>query len=336
MNAPHLSIVINNYNYARYLPQALDSALRQMLAGDELIVVDDGSTDGSSALLRRYEHEHGIRVIEQANRGQMGSVSAGIAAASGEVVVLLDSDDYFLDGYLERLREVYRGNPDVSFVFANAEIGGDSAAGCDNMRGLFHRLELPAGRLGTSKWAALLFQEFVGLPTSGLSLHRSLAVRIIALRTEQEEAVAIPALRARLLRISKTEQAKSRYTADGVIVRCASIFGAQKYYDDRPGFFYRIHGNNKYAGTSRLGRWYLLRLRKQQFAKLFSQHPALAQRPTALELREEIVGRAFGRRLLRRITVRGNYCRAVLRSRGSGREKLAALAAALGWRRRAP
>ena len=103
---PRLSIVVNNYIYAQYLPEALGSVIRQMIEGDELIVVDDGSTDGSSALLREFARDYGIRFIEQANCGQMGTVRTGIKAAQGDVVVLLDSDDYFLEGYLQRLRDI--------------------------------------------------------------------------------------------------------------------------------------------------------------------------------------------------------------------------------------
>jgi len=327
---PRLSIVVNNFNYARYLPEALDSVLRQMRDGDELIVVDDGSTDDSPALLRQYQHDHGIRLIEQANRGQMGTVRTGIEAASGDILVLLDSDDYFLDGYLDRLREIYVRHPDVSFVFVNARIEGDSAAARESMRGLFHRLELPPGRVGKTKWAALMFHEFIGVPTSGLSMHLSLANRILRLPTATEDNAAISPLLSTVLRISKTERAKSGYTADGVLVRCASIFGAEKYYDDRPGFLYRIHGANKYATTSRLGRWYLLRIRKKQFGKMFRQHSADVEVPTAAELRQEILGRSFGRRAVRQLIVRGNYCRAILASRGPLGDKLAAFAAALG------
>lgn len=328
---PRLSIVVNNYNYARYLPAALDSVIAQMHPQDELIVVDDQSSDDSPALLRQYASDHGITFIEQANSGQMGTVRTGIQAARGDIVVLLDSDDYFLDGYLQRLRDIYAQNPDVSFVFANARIEGDSIPARDSMRGLFHRLELPPGKVGTTKWATLLFYEFVGVPTSGLSLHLPLAQKIVAMPAAVDDVVVIPPLLSRLLRISRTEQAKSGYTADGVIVRCASIFGALKYYDERPGFTYRIHGANKYATTSRLGRWYLLRVRKRQFGRMFRQHYALVEKPTALELRDEILGRSFGKRLVRRIMVRGNYCRAILLSTGTLAEKFAALAAALGF-----
>jgi glycosyltransferase involved in cell wall biosynthesis len=327
---PRLSIVVNNYNYAPYLPEALDSAIRQMTERDELIVVDDGSTDESPALLRQYERDHGIRLIEQANSGQMATVRRGIEEARGDILVLLDSDDAFLDGYLDRLRDIYVRCPDVSFVFANARIEGDATTARNSMRGLFHRLELPPGRIGKTKWAGLLFHEFVGVPTSGLSLHLSLATRIMMLPTALEDCTAISPLVSTLLRISESERAKSGFTADGVLVRCASIFGAQKYYDDRPGFLYRIHGGNKYATTSRLGRWYLLRLRKKRFGEVFRQHSGETSMPTATELREEILGRSFGRRPVRQIIIRGNYCRAIVSSEGSLREKIAAFAAALG------
>lgn len=330
MKSPRLSIVVNNYNYARYLTEALDSVLRQMTDQDELIVVDDGSTDESPAILRQYERDHGIRLIEQANRGQMATVRTGIEAAQGDILVLLDSDDYFLDGYLDRLREIYVKYPDVSFVFANARIEGDSTAARESMRGLFHRLELPPGKVGKTKWAGLLFYEFIGIPTSGLSMHLPLANRIMTLPTALEDNSVISPLLSMLLRISETERAKSGFTADGVLVRCASIFGAQKYYDDRPGFMYRIHGANKYATTSRLGRWYLLRIRKKQFGKILRQHSAVIETPTASELRAEILGRSFGLRTVRQIIIRGNYCRAIVTSKGSLREKIAAFWAALG------
>lgn len=329
-----LSIVVNNYNYARYLPEALDSVIRQLHEGDELIVVDDGSTDESSAVLSQYQAEHGIRVIEQENHGQMRTVRVGIEAAQGDIVVLLDSDDYFLDGYLDRLRHIYIEHPEISYVFCNAQLGGDSAAGSNSMRGILDRMELTPGRVGTTKWATLLFHEFVGIPTSGNSLHRTLANSIITLPAIVDETSILSPRLAGLLGISKIEQQKSGFTADGVIVRSASLLQAIKYYDERPGFMYRIHGSNKYASTNRLGRWYLRRRRKKVFRAMVAHYFGLSTVPTAEELREEILGRSFGRRRFRRLYIRGNYCREILVSRGSLVQKLAALVAALGLHRR--
>ncbi len=86
-----VSIIINNYNYARYLATAIDSALAQTWHPLEVIVVDDGSTDDSWAVIERYgERVHAIR---QANGGQGAAYNAGFAASRGEWVIFLDSDD---------------------------------------------------------------------------------------------------------------------------------------------------------------------------------------------------------------------------------------------------
>jgi glycosyltransferase involved in cell wall biosynthesis len=331
---PRLSIVVNNYNYARFLPEALDSALSQMRATDELVVVDDGSTDRSPQLLAEYERDHGIRLLRQENSGQLRAVRVGIEAARGDVIVLLDSDDYFIDGYLDRLRSLYSEHPDITFVFTKAELGGDSSIGRESMRAMLRRLQLTPGRVGKTKWATLLFHEFVGVPTSGLSLRRPLANRILALPASAESTTVIPPLLSRLLRISRTEQQKSGYTSDGILVRCASIFDAVKYYDDRPGFIYRIHGTNKYANSTRLGRLYLLYKRRKQFVRMVREHFSIAESPTAIGLRDEILSRSFAVSLRRRAIIRSHYCRAILCSEGGLREKTSALAAALGLQRR--
>ncbi|MEZ5501095.1 MAG: glycosyltransferase family A protein [Halioglobus sp.] len=328
------SIVVNNYNYATYLTEALESAIAQMVEGDELIVVDDGSTDNSRAVLRQYQAEHGIRVIEQENQGQVCAVKAGIAASSGDVVVLLDSDDYFLDGYLDRLRKTYVGHPHISFVFCKARVVGCHGADSEPMRRIMDRNELTPGDVGLTRWAALLFNEFVGVPTSGNSLRRSLAMRAIEFPGGERAIITIPPWLSRILRIPRTEQEKSGYTADGVIVRCASILQSPKYYEERPGFAYRIHGANTYASIPGVGRYYLRYKRKKQFTALAKQHFGLVAPPTATELREEILGRSFNRKWLRRVTIRFKYCCAILASRGSTTEKLVALTAAIGYRPR--
>jgi hypothetical protein len=86
-----VSIVINNYNYARYLATAIDSALAQTWHPLEVIVVDDGSTDDSWAVIERYGDR--VQAIRQANGGQGAAYNAGFAASRGEWVLFLDADD---------------------------------------------------------------------------------------------------------------------------------------------------------------------------------------------------------------------------------------------------
>ncbi len=96
-----VSIVINNYNYARYIAQAIDSALAQTWQPLEVIVVDDGSSDDSWAVIERYGPR--VHAIRQPNGGQGSAYNAGFAASRGEWVLFLDSDDVLDCGAVARL-----------------------------------------------------------------------------------------------------------------------------------------------------------------------------------------------------------------------------------------
>lgn len=83
--------MVNNHNYARYLPEAVYSALAQTHAPVEVIVVDDGSTDDSRAIIEGYGDR--VRAVLKANGGQASALNAGFAASRGELVLFLDADD---------------------------------------------------------------------------------------------------------------------------------------------------------------------------------------------------------------------------------------------------
>ncbi|MFA6286227.1 MAG: glycosyltransferase family A protein [Opitutaceae bacterium] len=101
MNAPPLvSIVMPAFNAARWLPAALDSALAQTYPHFELIVVDDGSSDDTPAILENYRTSHGIRVITQTNQGQSAAANRGLAEARGDYVKFFDADDVMSPGML--------------------------------------------------------------------------------------------------------------------------------------------------------------------------------------------------------------------------------------------
>lgn len=88
-----VSIVINNYNYDRFLAQVIDGALGQIHSNIEVVVVDDGSTDNSRDVIARY----GDRIVSvlKTNGGQASALNAGFAASKGEIICLLDADDLF-------------------------------------------------------------------------------------------------------------------------------------------------------------------------------------------------------------------------------------------------
>lgn len=107
-----LSIIIPAYNAEAYLPQCLDSILAQEHQGCEVIVVDDGSTDGTAALL---EHYPDVKVVHQANRGMSTARNRGLDEARGEYILFVDSDDLLTAGALETLVADLSGEDIISF-----------------------------------------------------------------------------------------------------------------------------------------------------------------------------------------------------------------------------
>lgn len=99
-----VAVVIPNYNYARYVAMAISSALGQIRKPDEIIVVDDGSTDNSLSILTELSNmDSTIKVIQQKNLGVAAARNKGIAATNCEYIVCLDADDELEPTYIERL-----------------------------------------------------------------------------------------------------------------------------------------------------------------------------------------------------------------------------------------
>lgn len=108
--APLVSVIIPIYNTAVYLPQCLDSLLGQSFTEFELILVDDGSTDGSGAMADRYAAADArVRVIHQANQGVSAARNRGLDAATGTYVTFVDADDWVEAGYFEQLAAAASG-----------------------------------------------------------------------------------------------------------------------------------------------------------------------------------------------------------------------------------
>ncbi len=120
-----VSTIIPVYNGAATVARAIDSALAQDFAGQEIIVVNDGSIDTTTEVLARYDGK--IRVIHQPNRGISAARNAGIAIARGKYIALLDDDDEWLAGHLECCAKVLDSIPEAVLCFsAIIEIGADA------------------------------------------------------------------------------------------------------------------------------------------------------------------------------------------------------------------
>jgi len=109
---PLVSIIITSYNYERFLPDAIDSALNQTYRKTEVIVVDDGSTDNSHVIIASY----GKRIISvlKDNGGQASAFNAGFSVSKGDIVIFLDSDDKLAPNVVEEITKLW--HPGISKV----------------------------------------------------------------------------------------------------------------------------------------------------------------------------------------------------------------------------
>lgn len=114
-----VSIILPTYNRARFLPEAFDSILRQSFADWELIVVDDGSTDETEALVAEWLPRLGgrARYVKQQNRGAYGARNTGLDHVSRDYVAFFDSDDLWLPHHLAHCVTALESAPDVDWVY---------------------------------------------------------------------------------------------------------------------------------------------------------------------------------------------------------------------------
>ena len=129
-----ISVVMPCFNAEPFVEQAVRSALDQDYCNVELIVVDDGSSDGSRAILTRLEAEHGerMKVLQQKNLGPYSARNAGLGQARGTLIAFLDADDYWTRDCLRKLhRALGRAGADLAYCgWQNVGEGGPGAVPC--------------------------------------------------------------------------------------------------------------------------------------------------------------------------------------------------------------
>lgn len=113
------SLIIPAYNAERYIAQTLDSVVAQTMLPREIIVIDDGSTDATSAVVSGYE-DRGVTLIRQQNQGASAARNRGMAIAQGEFVLFLDADDRLLPTAIERFSRAFEDWPHTCAAYGNA------------------------------------------------------------------------------------------------------------------------------------------------------------------------------------------------------------------------
>jgi hypothetical protein len=115
-----VSVIIPTYNRAGLVTAAIESALEQSRVPDEILVIDDGSTDDTLEVLSQFSAP--VRVVSQPNRGRSAARNAGLAAAASDAVIFLDSDDLLLPKTIERCAGLLERQPEVDVVYGDAEM----------------------------------------------------------------------------------------------------------------------------------------------------------------------------------------------------------------------
>ncbi|WP_049732624.1 glycosyltransferase family 2 protein [Rhizobium ecuadorense] len=115
MERPAISVLINNYNYGRFVGHAIDSALGQQTPGVEIIVVDDGSSDQSRSVLEAYNGR--VKLLFQENQGQAAAMNAAVKLSGGDILCFLDADDWWAPGKLSATAAAFHSDPRLSLVY---------------------------------------------------------------------------------------------------------------------------------------------------------------------------------------------------------------------------
>jgi len=119
-----ISIVTPNYNYENYIAETIESVLAQNYPYFEHIIVDDGSTDNSVEVIKKYVEKYPdkIKLIQQENAGQTPAINRGLAEVSGDIVVWINSDDYFLPNAFNLVVDEFNKNDSIDIVYGNVNV----------------------------------------------------------------------------------------------------------------------------------------------------------------------------------------------------------------------
>lgn len=139
---PLVSVVIPAYNAEGYLAATIESVLAQTYRPLEVLVIDDGSSDGTVALARSFGDP--VRVIEQENKGPAGARNTGFAEARGDIIALLDADDLWMPERLAACVDLLQSDPTLGFVTTDAYLIEEDTPTERRYYGDYQRFPFPA------------------------------------------------------------------------------------------------------------------------------------------------------------------------------------------------
>lgn len=228
-----MSIVVLNYNYARFLRESVDSALGQSHPDVEVVVVDDGSGDDSAAAISDYGDR--VTAVLKPNGGQGSAMNAGFAASSGQVVLFLDADDFLAGDVASQLAETFTARPDTAWVmFRLAMVDGASRP-----LGRIRPQRLGVMPDGDLRAHVARFRCFHWQPTSGNAFARWALAEVLPM-PEQDY----------------------RISADAYLASVVPLCGPVRSLDIVGGS-YRLHGDNAFSAGAVDARYFRDQVNRQ-------------------------------------------------------------------------
>jgi glycosyltransferase involved in cell wall biosynthesis len=229
---PLITALVDTYNHEKYIEQAVGSVVEQGLSPAELeiVVVDDGSTDGTAAIVEKFAPR--VKLVRKKNGGQASAFNAGFAEARGEIVAILDGDDWWAPGKVAAVAEALEKNREMAAIghgyYEFDEATKETKVRAPGARQVLSLASAEATRAAIPAWGFLL--------PSALTVRRRVLERIMPLA---EEMV---------------------FMADTAIQAAAMAMGTLVLQE--PLFYYRRHAQNLYAidgeNEARLRRKYAM------------------------------------------------------------------------------
>lgn len=152
-----VSVVIPSYNHKKYVKTAIESVINQSYENKELLVIDDGSSDGSAEYLQDLSKELNFKLILKENEGVCETLNIGIKHTDGEILMFLASDDFFVDSSIEERVKEFNKYPDADIL--------TGAVNVVDKNGVVLRTRT-SSRLGSVSFNDLLIRNFILAPTA--------------------------------------------------------------------------------------------------------------------------------------------------------------------------
>lgn len=208
MRDSFISVIVPVYNVEEWLQDCLDSILRQDVHTFEIIAVNDGSTDSSPKILEHYSQlDNRIKVVTQSNKGLAGARNAGLAAARGDLIAFIDSDDFVAPNYLSfMLKNMREHNADLS---ACGRMLYEAPSAVHEVRPAYSKIELGP-------------EDAVKAINSFKSFDMSMWGKLF--KRELFDDVVFP----------EGKNSEDQFVCYKILLRCHSV-----YYEDAPLYYYR-------------------------------------------------------------------------------------------------